>query len=55
MALHNDFEGFRGSILDCSTLSSVDSVVSELLVEEICLKSHSKKGIPSTWNPSMLC
>jgi len=34
-ALRNDFEGFRGLILHCSPLPSVDYVVSELLAEEI--------------------
>jgi hypothetical protein len=36
-ALRNDFEGLRGSILHCSLLPSVDSVVNELLAEEIRL------------------
>jgi hypothetical protein len=36
-ALRSDFEGLKGSILHCSPLSSVDSIVSELLVEKICL------------------
>jgi len=36
-ALRSDFEGLRGSILHRSPLPSVDSVVSELLAEEICL------------------
>jgi len=40
-ALRNDFEGLRGSILHRSPLSSVDSVVSELLTEEIHLQSYS--------------
>ena len=55
MALCNDFERLRGSILHYSPLSSIDSIVSELLVEEICLISHFEKGffflIP---NPSVL-
>ena len=54
MHLRSDFEGLRGSILHCSPLSSIDSVVSELLVEETHLKSHSKKGILYTQNPSIL-
>lgn len=45
MALRTDFEGLRGTILHRSPLPSVDSVVSELLVEEIRLKSHVDKGI----------
>jgi len=36
-ALRSDFEGLRGSILHRSPLPSVDSVVSELLAEEICI------------------
>lgn len=36
-ALRSDFEGLRGSILHRSPLPSVDSVVSELLAEEIRL------------------
>lgn len=44
-ALRSDFEGLRGSILHRSPLPSVDSVVSELLAEEIRLKSYSEKGI----------
>ena len=51
-ALRSDFEGLRGSILHRSPLPSVDSVVSELLAEEIRLKSYSEKGILS--NPSVL-
>jgi hypothetical protein len=53
-ALHSDFEGLRGLILHRSPLSSVDSVVSELLAEEICLQSYSKKGILFALNPSVL-
>ncbi|GJY40989.1 hypothetical protein Tco_0428259 [Tanacetum coccineum] len=45
MALRNDFEGLRGSILHRNPLPSVDSVVSELLGEEVCLKSHDDKNI----------
>ena len=54
MALHSDFEGLRGSVLHCSPLLSVNSIVSKLLVEETRLKSHSEKGIIFTKNPSML-
>jgi len=53
-ALHSDFEGLRGSILHHSPLPSVDSVVSELLAEEIHLHSYSEKGILSASNPSVL-
>jgi hypothetical protein len=49
-ALRNDFEGLRGSIMHCSPLSFVDSVVSELLVEEIHLQSYFEKEIISTSN-----
>jgi hypothetical protein len=51
MALRDDFEGLRGSILHRTPLPSVDSVVSELLAEETRLKSqsniHHGKGIIS--------
>ncbi|XP_061986794.1 uncharacterized protein LOC133705519 [Populus nigra] len=53
-ALRSDFEGLRGSILHRSPLPSVDSVVSELLAEEIRLQSYSEKGILSASNPSVL-
>jgi len=36
-ALRNDFERLRGSILHCSPLPSVDSIINELLAEEIRL------------------
>jgi len=52
--LHNDFEGLRGSILHRSPLPSVDSIVSELLAEEICLQSYFEKGILSASNPFVL-
>jgi hypothetical protein len=52
--LRSDFEGLRGSILHRSPLPSVDSVISELLAEEIHLQSYSEKGILSTLNPSIL-
>jgi hypothetical protein len=52
MALRDDFEGLRGGILHHNPLPNVDSVVSELLAEEIRLKSNSNlisdKGIIST-------
>ncbi|XP_022859302.1 uncharacterized protein LOC111380069 [Olea europaea var. sylvestris] len=54
MALHSDFEGLRVSILHHSPLPSVDSVVSELLVEEIRLKSYAENGIMSASNPFVL-
>jgi hypothetical protein len=54
IAFHSDFEGLRGSILHHSPLPSVDSIVSELLAEEIRLQSYSEKGILSTLNPSVL-
>jgi len=54
IALRNDFEGLRGSILHRSPLPSVDSAVSELLAEEIRLQSYSEKKILSASNPSIL-
>uniref|UniRef100_A0A803PN28 Reverse transcriptase Ty1/copia-type domain-containing protein n=1 Tax=Cannabis sativa TaxID=3483 RepID=A0A803PN28_CANSA len=54
MALHSDFEGLRGSILHHSPLCSVDLIVSELLVDEIPLKSQSGKDFLSTPNSSIL-
>ncbi|XP_022895274.1 uncharacterized protein LOC111409461 [Olea europaea var. sylvestris] len=54
MALRSDFEGLRGSILHRSPLPSVDSVVSELLAEEIRLKSYAENGIISASKPSVL-
>ncbi|RHN70428.1 putative transcription factor interactor and regulator CCHC(Zn) family [Medicago truncatula] len=51
MALRDDFEGLRGGILHRTPLPNVESVVSELLAEEIRLKTHSTmsdKGILST-------
>jgi len=41
MALQDDFESLRGGILHHTPLPNVDSVVNELLAEEIRLKSHS--------------
>ncbi|CAJ2653279.1 unnamed protein product [Trifolium pratense] len=50
MALRDEFEALRGGILHRTPLPKVDSVVNELLAEEIRLKSHSlshlDKGIP---------
>ncbi|TXG60844.1 hypothetical protein EZV62_012207 [Acer yangbiense] len=54
MALRDDFERLRGSILHHCPLPSVDSVVSELLAEEIRFKSQAGKGTLSTPNPSVL-
>jgi hypothetical protein len=53
-ALRSDFEGLRGSILYRSSLSFIDSVVNELLAEEICFQSYYEKGIIFTSNPSIL-
>lgn len=53
MALRDDFEGLRGSILHRSPLPTVDSVVHELLAEEIRLKTQSGKVISSDPNPSV--
>ncbi|XP_062100793.1 uncharacterized protein LOC133806717 [Humulus lupulus] len=44
MALRDEFEGLHGTILHRSPLPSVDSVVNELLAEEIRLKSCVDKG-----------
>jgi hypothetical protein len=54
MTFNNDFERLRGLILHCSQFPSIDSVVSELLTEEIHLWSYSKKRILFTSNPFML-
>uniref|UniRef100_A0A803PZ35 Uncharacterized protein n=1 Tax=Cannabis sativa TaxID=3483 RepID=A0A803PZ35_CANSA len=54
MAFPSNFEGLRGSILHHSLLPSVDSIVSGLLANKICLKSRSWKGILSTPNYSIL-
>lgn len=43
MALRDEFEGLHGTILHRIPLPSVDSVVNELLAEEIRFKS--KKGL----------
>ena len=53
MALRDDFEGLRGTILHRNPLPSVDSVVSELLAEEIRLKSHTEKDTPILTTPSV--
>ena len=45
MALYDEFEGFCGSILHRIPLPSIDSIDSELLAEEIQLKSQAKKSI----------
>ncbi|XP_019427158.1 PREDICTED: uncharacterized protein LOC109335479 [Lupinus angustifolius] len=54
MALRNDFEGLRGSILHRTPLPSVDSVVNELLAEEAqCPKLLKKEQPyqPPQWRP----
>lgn len=51
MALRDDLEGICGSILH---RSSVDSIVSELLAEEIRLNSHKGKISLSTSTTSVL-
>jgi hypothetical protein len=53
-ALRSGFEGLQGLILHCSLLPSVDSVVSELLAEEIRIQSYSKNEIVSTSNSFVL-
>ncbi|TXG54110.1 hypothetical protein EZV62_019366 [Acer yangbiense] len=54
MALRDDFEGLCGSILHRSPLPYFDLVVSELLAEEIRLKSQARKGILPAPNPYVL-
>ena len=54
IAIHNDFKGFEGLILHHSPLPSVHSVVSELLAEEIHIRSYSENEILSTSNSSVL-
>ena len=44
MTFRDDFEGLRGSILHHHPNPSIDMVVSELLVEETCLKTCAGKG-----------
>ncbi|XP_048234358.1 uncharacterized protein LOC125370938 [Ricinus communis] len=53
MALRDEFEGLRGSILHRHPLPSVDSVVSEFLAEEIRLKSSVIKEVSSASTPSV--
>jgi hypothetical protein len=53
-ALSSDFEGLRGLIQHHSSLPSVDSIVSELLAEEIRFQSYFEKEIFSISNPSVL-
>ncbi|KAG6502605.1 hypothetical protein ZIOFF_034890 [Zingiber officinale] len=53
MALCDDFEGLRGTILHHSPLPSVDSVVHELLAEEIRLKSQVDKKTIASSTPSV--
>ncbi|XP_028094176.1 uncharacterized protein LOC114294251 [Camellia sinensis] len=45
MALRADFEGLCGTILHCSPLPTIDSVVNELLVEEIRFKGILGKDL----------
>ena len=40
-ALCNDFEALHGTILHCSLVPSLDSIVGELLAKEIDLKSQA--------------
>ncbi|XP_075494786.1 uncharacterized protein LOC142532357 [Primulina tabacum] len=53
MPLQNDFEGLRGTTLHRSPLPSVDSVVNELLAEEIWLKSKVDKVSVTNTTPSV--
>ena len=45
IVLRDDFEGIRGTILHHSPLPSVDSVVNELLAEEIRLTDEPRKAL----------
>ncbi|XP_062116485.1 uncharacterized protein LOC133830512 [Humulus lupulus] len=54
MALRDDFEGLCGSILHRTPLPSIDSLVSELLADEIRLESQAGKGILPVPSPSVL-
>ena len=54
MALRDDFEGLRGAILHRSPLPSVDSVVNELLAEEVRLKSKIDLETPPPAAPAVL-
>ena len=54
MVLRDDFEGLRGATLHRSPLPSVDSVVNELLAEEVRLKSKIDKESPSPAVPAVL-
>ena len=54
IALRSDFEGLGGLILRHSPLPSVDSVVSELLAEEIHIRSYSENEILSNSNSFVL-
>ncbi|KAG6475385.1 hypothetical protein ZIOFF_064603 [Zingiber officinale] len=53
MALRDDFEGLRGTILHHSPLPSVDLVVHEFLAEEIHLKSQVDKKTIASSTPSV--
>jgi hypothetical protein len=53
-ALYSDFEVLRGSILHCSPLPFVNSIVIELLAEEICFQSYYEKEILSALNPFVI-
>lgn len=54
MTLRDDFEALQGSILHCNPLPSVDSMVNELKVEEIRLKTHISKGLLLTPTQTIL-
>eukprot|EP00257_Ricinus_communis_P026563 XP_025013977.1 uncharacterized protein LOC112535577 [Ricinus communis] len=53
MALCDEFEGLRGSILHRHPLPFVDSVVGELLAEEIRLKFSAIKEVSPVFTPSV--
>ncbi|KAH6834928.1 hypothetical protein C2S53_007300 [Perilla frutescens var. hirtella] len=54
MALRDDFEALRGNILHRSPKPIVDAVVSELIAEELRLKSGTMKRILPSPNQSVL-
>ena len=53
ISFRDDFGGLHGTILHCSPLPFVDSIVNELLAEEIRLKSQAHKGIVPIPTPSI--
>ena len=49
MTLRSNFEGLCGSILHCTPLPTVESVVHEFIAKETRIKSYVEKGLkPAT-------